>query len=251
MIEGLRPPRLIPHPCSQAATDRNWDAVREAINDIHNHLNTLGGTRIAEVLLQPDPDECVKEIVYVSQFRPLFLDDPADPMPHPTDVDNRRGFGVAQNPGTGLNPKGYIAYDPNLERWELIEVDHVHTYVVTGAEKVEGGLALTGSPFTIIPCFGETTTISTIETVKTSMIRLLDKDDCSIMSKSTEVEVFSSTPSDDYVSEILFEEVVNLIGDIYQDGDGNIVAYYTPIRPICSGVPFEEIVLYTDPCVVD
>lgn len=250
---------IVPNPCGEAETNRNWDAVRNIITNIYETIQngTGGGTRMAEVELIPDPEVCVKEDVEIVQasWRPLYVEDPANPMVRPTSVKNFRGLGVAEQQ-IGLRPKGYIVFDPNVEsldRWELVQVDHISVTILSNAEFIAGqGVHFTGVVATVIPCGPAEGEVGVdIETVTARAIYNLGVNNvngCSLYSNEVEMEVFSTTlDPTDYV-EFTFDNV-NVITDVYQGTPyGNILGYYYKVYAPCVTLVGEDLLIYVDTC---
>jgi hypothetical protein len=249
---------IVPNPCG-AEVDRNWDAVRRIFNQIITNIynSQAGGSLIAEVQLAADPVECVKPLVDVVEgtFRPLFVEDPENPMIRPTVVHNYRSLGVVQQQ-VGVNPKGYIVFDPNdasLQKWELWQLDHVPVTILSDAEFISGqGIHFTGMVATVIPCGPAEDDVGVdIETVTARAIYNLGLNGvggCSLYSNEVELEVFSSTNDPTEYVEITFD-TVQVLTDVYQSSAyGNIIGYYYRLYVPCVELVGEDILIYVDRC---
>jgi hypothetical protein len=250
---------IVPNPCGEAETNRNWDAVRRIVSNIYNSIlnGQAGGTLMAEVQLAPDPVTCVEENVDVvfGTFRPLFIEDPANPMIRPTTVKNYRGLGVYET--LGVKPKAYIAYDPNdtsEQVWEIIEIDHVPVTILSDAEFQTGqGIHFTGMLATVIPCGPAADDVGVdIATVTARAIynqSITSASGCSVVSNEVEMEVFSKTlDATDYV-EYTFDSL-NVLTDAYQSTPyGNILGYYYLVYVPCATLVGEDLLIYVDRCL--
>lgn len=262
MAEGILRPEatIVPNPCGDTETNRNWDAVRKILNQIINNIynGKAGGTLIAEVSLVPDPVECVKEDVTVAPgtFRPLFIEDPANPMIRPETVKNYRRLGVAESQ-VGVLPKAYIAFDPNdesLQKWEILNIDHISATILSDAEFTSGqGIHFTGVVATVIPCGPteddvgvdiETTTARALYAVGINGVN-----GCSLYSNEVELEVFSATNDPTEYVEFSFDSV-QVLTDVYQaTAYGNILGYYYRLYVPCATLVGEDLLIYVDRCL--
>jgi hypothetical protein len=232
---------IIPHPCSQAAEDRNTDAIRRILVQHFNEIKSLG-TRLAHAFIsKSDEDPCVQDKENITGFQ-LWGED--EELEIPTFVNNFHRMGLKNG------VKVTLAYSPKhnfVSNWKIIEADHVYMSVVEDLEYSDGALTLTTRDISAPSC-DITASAIVFTTETTTVLRLLDQDGCSLKSKSTEIEVFAKTESNDYVTELTFSSVVDVLGDVYQKADGNIYGYYTPITVPCVGVSYEELLIYTDDC---
>ncbi len=250
---------IVPNPCGEAETNRNWDAVRRIVTNIYNNIQNglAGGTLMAEVELVPDPVTCVKEDVEIvaASFRPLFVEDEANPMIRPPTVKNFRGLGVAEQQ-IGVRPKGYIVFDPNVEsqdRWELVQIDHIQATILSDAEFQSGaGIHFTGVVATVIPCGPAEDDVGVdIPTVTARAIYnqgINNVNGCSVYSNEVELEVFSKTlDATDYV-EYSFDNA-SVLTDVYQSTPyGNILGYYYRLYIPCAVLIGEDLLIYVDRC---
>lgn len=237
---------IVPNPCGEAETNRNWDAVRRVITNIVNNINNYGsGTRIAEVGLVDDVSACVPAVVSISagSFRPLFLDDPANPMIVPETCLNYRMFAVANG------PKAYIAYDPNENKWEIIEVDHALITAIVNAGKIPGAVRFITNVFTAPQCGGsgvidlETTTARAIYNQGVN-----SSGGCTIYSNEVEMEVWSKTLDPTNYTEYTFDSL-QVLTDVYQTtAYGNIMGYYYRVYAPCIQLVGEDLLIYVDTC---
>jgi hypothetical protein len=242
-------PKIVPSPCG-AEVDRNWDAVGDFFNNVVTYIVNNLGTKLAEIELVPGLTDCQPEIVFTVPitFRPLYLDDPANPTIPPEWVWNYRGLGIAEFEA-GVAVKGYIAWDANTNEWELVQVDHVRIETLGSVEKVPGAVEFIGNVITAPYCGAHE---DSIDTVLARALRALGLQDgggtCILYSNEVELEVFDSTTDPADYEEISFE-AVQVLTDVYQAGAfGNIVGYYWRIFTPCSSLVGEEILIYVDRC---
>ena len=248
-IPGLGLGKIVPNPCG-AEVNRNWDAVGDFFNNVVTYITNHLGTKLAEIELLPALNDCQPAIVFTTPitFRPLYLDDPANPTIPPEWVRNYRGLGVASEE-VGVKPVGYIAFDPNTNEWELVQIDHVRVETLGEVVKVSGGVNFIGNVITAPYCGEHADSIATVQARALRALGLTDGGStCILHSNEVELEVFSSTADPADYEEIAFE-AVQVLTDVYQAGAyGNIVGYYWRIFTPCSSLVGEEILIYVDRC---
>ncbi len=238
--------RIVPSPCGEEV-NRNWDAVREIINNIVNNYY-LRGSLIAEIALVPVGDECAGDPVATDPdtFRPLFQEDPANPMIRPTEVYNPRGLGILNS------DKAYIVFDPNdpsMQRWEIMQVDHTEVDVLSDATFTAGlGINFEGVKIRAQTCEPIAALIPTVTARAIRALELSGTGGCSIISNEIELEVLGATDdSTDYV-EITFDSL-QVLTDVYQDGAyGNIYGYYYQVYAPCINLVGPDLLIYVDTC---
>lgn len=251
ILPGIKLPKVVPNPCGEAETNRNWDAVSNFFNNVVTTIINNLGTRLAEIELTPDINSCQEAIVFTNPitFRPLYLDDPNNPTIPPEWVHNYRALGVAEFE-VGVKPVGYIAFDPNEEEWELIQVDHVPIDTLGRVTKVPGGVAFDGDKITAPYCGANTAELETVLARAISALGLQnDGSSCILYSNEVELEVFAATSDPTNYVEVEFESV-QVLTDLAQLGaNGDIYGFYYSIYVPCSSAIGFELLIPVDTCL--
>jgi hypothetical protein len=155
-----------------------------------------------------------------------------------------------------VNPWGYIAYDPNdasEQKWELIQMDHIHVTILSDAEFISGeGVHFTGLTATVIPCSPAQDDVGVdIETTTATAIYNLginNVNGCSLYSNEVTLEVFSKSLDPTEYVEVTFG-TVQVLTDVYQSVPyGNIIGYYYRLYVPCADLVGEDILIYVDRC---
>jgi hypothetical protein len=148
--------RIIPHPCSPAAEDRNWDAVTNILNEFYNSIRRRGSLLAeAEASVAGSTcsiggaPPCTSDATINLEAATFVLygeDDVEDPIETPTQVDNNKTLLIQDGDIVTL------VYNPNDGRWKIIQNTHKVVQVLTSLEKIGGGLQITTENISTTGC---------------------------------------------------------------------------------------------------
>ncbi len=251
-IEVLPNPakRIIPHPCSQAAEDRNWDAVINILNEFYNSIRRRG-TLLAQCVASVSGDPCTVDagppcssdaVINLTGFALWGEDDAEDPIVVPTQAENILSMSV-KNGDVMI-----IAYNPNDGKWYMVNVTHVIRGVVVGVDKIAEGVQVTYDNISATGCACTYTDIipTTTKTVLQAM-RLDTSGVCTVKSTPTEIEVWSAADGVE-ATEWSYQEVA-LLNDVYQtSATSDVYGFYYLIYTPCLAPGGQELLLDTVSC---
>jgi hypothetical protein len=243
---------IAPHPCTKAATDRNTDAIRRILIKHYKEIKKIGTRLASAVVARDDDDGCCQRLTQISGFQLWGEDDPDDPIEVPTEADNYFTMGLKNG------VKVLMAWHPNtadgFSQWKIFQTDHVCRSYISELTFADNSLTYVSNLVSTPDCDagGGGGGGTVFDTVEATVIRLLEWDSaaCALKSKPSTLEVFSKTESDTAETELTFAEEIHLLGDVYQKADGHIYGYYTPVKVPCVDTSYEELLMYTNPCVV-
>lgn len=252
MVPSLERPdmAIIPDPCDEAATNRNWDAVRRILVQVTNILNERAGTLMASVTLIHDPNECTPAIVFVDggTFTPFILADPVNPIIPPTDVDNPLNFAVYPD------IPALLAFNPNdnppVGRWKIVNVYHETYQVLTDfaytGSALEWHFQVVNSPV----CSSVGTDDIPLETGRAIyQLDLSRTNGCSLTSQQMTIQGFATALDPATYEEAVFDSV-QVLTDVYQSTPyGNILGYYYRLWVPCVDLVGEDLLIYVDRCL--
>lgn len=248
-VPGLENPdmAIVPNPCDEAATNRNWDNVRRIMSQIVTVIQEGAGTLMASCTLQDDPLQCVPDLVTIGNFRPFCVQNPSSPVQVPTQVRNRLGIAVSGN------PYALLARDPTQtaieDQWEIVNVFNVSFTAVSAVTKSGAACTYDFGVFSAPTCNANgSTTIFTTTTARAIRELFPGCISGNLLSNEVEVEVFSKTLDEtDYIE---FEwDTLLVLTDVYQSVPyGNIIGFYYRVYVPCVDLVGEDTLIFVDRC---
>lgn len=238
---------IVPHPCSQAAENRNTDAIRRILKEHYTEIRKIG-TRLARAIVSREATEdCDAQQVSIGSFELMGEDDPDDPIEIPQLAHNE--MTIALKDGV----KVYMAYDPTnstVSHWKIFQAQHSYMNVVTDVEKSGSDCTITLRDISAPTCdtIGQSIVFSTVTQRLVYDQSISNDNGCSIVSSDATVEVFDTDVDPVTRIEYSFDNV-NVLTDVYQVANGTITGYYYRIYAPCITLVGEDPLIYTTTCV--
>lgn len=238
---------IVPHPCTQAAEDRNTDAVRRILTKHYKEIKKIGTRLASAVVSRGEDDGCCQRLTLISGFELWGEDDPDDPIEVPTEADNFFTIGLRNGVKVllGYNPNANDGFSP----WKVVQTDQACFTAVSDLTYADHAFSVTDRVISAPICGNDASRVL-FNTTDADVIRLLewDAEACALKSKPSTLEVFAKSESDTAETELTFSEEIHLLGDVYQKVDGNIYGYYTAVKVACADTPYEELLITTADC---